>query len=67
MRYIGPFQIVQCVRVVAYRLILPTKLSHIHDVFHVSMLRKCQPNLNTFSQWYDVSIQEDMSYEETPV
>ena len=44
LRYIGPFQIVQRVGVVAYRLALPPELSHIHNVLYVSMLRKCQPD-----------------------
>lgn len=55
-RYIGSFQIVQRVGVIAYYLALPPELSRVHDVFHVSMLRKCQSDLNTIIQWYDVPI-----------
>ncbi|XP_024018739.1 uncharacterized protein LOC112090811 [Morus notabilis] len=66
-RYIGPFQITQRVGVVAYRLDLPLELSHVHNVFHVSMLRKCQPNPETIVQWYDVPIQYDTTYEEVPI
>ena len=40
-RFVGPFQIYKKVCLVAYKLILPQQLSHVHDVFHVSMLRKC--------------------------
>ncbi|KAL4291724.1 hypothetical protein GQ457_14G015070 [Hibiscus cannabinus] len=39
-RYIGPYEIVERVGSVAYRLLLPPELERIHDVFHVSMLRK---------------------------
>ncbi|KAL4279245.1 hypothetical protein GQ457_03G005370 [Hibiscus cannabinus] len=39
-RYIGPYEIVERVGSVAYRLLLPSELERIHDVFHVSMLRK---------------------------
>ncbi|KAK9204604.1 hypothetical protein WN943_014866 [Citrus x changshan-huyou] len=39
-RYIGPYEIVECIGPLAYRLALPTELSRIHNVFHVSMLRK---------------------------
>ena len=39
-RFIGPFEIVQRVGECAYRLALPPSLSGVHDVFHVSMLRK---------------------------
>ncbi|XP_011081477.1 uncharacterized protein LOC105164524 [Sesamum indicum] len=38
-RYIGPYEILEQVGPLAYRLALPTELSQIHDVFHVSMLR----------------------------
>ena len=39
-RFIGPFEIVHQVRECAYRLALPPSLSGVHDVFHVSMLKK---------------------------
>nr|GFD27679.1 retrovirus-related Pol polyprotein from transposon 17.6 [Tanacetum cinerariifolium] len=37
--FIGPFEILDRVGEVSYRLALPPKLSHVHDVFHVSLLR----------------------------
>nr|GFD54441.1 putative reverse transcriptase domain-containing protein [Tanacetum cinerariifolium] len=40
-RYVGPFEIVRRVGQVAYRLKLPQELSCIHDMFHVSNLKKC--------------------------
>ena len=39
-RFIGPFEIVQWIGECAYRLALPPSLSGVHDVFHVSMLKK---------------------------
>ncbi|CAM8977083.1 unnamed protein product [Rhodiola kirilowii] len=39
-RYIGPFEILERVGNVAYRLALPSTLSSVHTVFHISMLRK---------------------------
>ena len=39
-RYMGPYEIVERIREVAYQLRLPLELARIHDVFHVSMLRK---------------------------
>jgi len=39
-RYIGPFEILEIVGEVAYRLAFPPSLSAVHMVFHVSMLRK---------------------------
>ena len=38
-RYIGPYEILEKVGLLAYRLALPPELSQIHDVFNVSMLR----------------------------
>ena len=40
-RYIGPFEVIKVVGKAAYQLRLPAQLSEVHDVFHVSMLRKC--------------------------
>ncbi|GJW03984.1 putative reverse transcriptase domain-containing protein [Tanacetum coccineum] len=40
-RYVGPFEIVEHVGPVAYRLKLPQELSCVHDTFHVSNLKKC--------------------------
>ena len=40
-RYIGPFEILDGIGHVAYRLKLPQQLSKVHDVFHVSNFKKC--------------------------
>jgi hypothetical protein len=40
-RYVGPFKIVDRKEEVAYQLELPPQLSDVHDVFHVSQLKKC--------------------------
>ena len=39
-RYIGPFEVLERVGTIAYRLGLPSSLSGVHEMFHVSMLRK---------------------------
>ena len=44
LRYIGPFEILERVGTVAYRLALPPSLSGVHEVFHVSVLRKYTPD-----------------------
>ena len=44
LRFIGPYEIVSKVGLVAYRLKLPLELSRIHDTFHVLMLRKYIPD-----------------------
>jgi hypothetical protein len=40
-RFIGPFKILKRMGEIAYRLELPLQLSAVHDVFHVSQLKKC--------------------------
>ena len=39
-RFIKPFEILEKVGTIAYRLALPPNMSGVHEVFHVSMLRK---------------------------
>ena len=63
-RYIGPFEILQKIRDIAYKLVLPPQLSSIHDVFHVSMLKKYEPDINHVLDWQDLNLQEDITYEE---
>jgi hypothetical protein len=40
-RYVGPFQIIDRKGEVAYQLELPPQLSNVHNVFHISQLKKC--------------------------
>nr|GEX82154.1 putative reverse transcriptase domain-containing protein [Tanacetum cinerariifolium] len=40
-RYVGPFEVLERIGPVAYRLRLPQELSNVHDIFHVSNLKKC--------------------------
>nr|GFB84198.1 hypothetical protein [Tanacetum cinerariifolium] len=65
-RFIGPFEILDRVGEVLYRLTLPPQLSHVHDVFHVSLLRgyKYHP-LHVISYPFD-QIRTDLSYVEEP-
>ena len=44
-RFIGPFEILERVGIVAYRLALPPSMSGVHEVFHVSMLQRYTPDL----------------------
>ena len=65
-RYVGPFQIINKVGAVAYRLELPPNLSGIHNVFHVSTLKKCEfpPKIVELPL---TELQPDLSYEEHPI
>ena len=51
----------------AYKLILPQQLSLMHDVFHVSMLRKCTLDPTWVVDLQDVQISEYTSYVEEPL
>ncbi|XP_017976429.1 PREDICTED: uncharacterized protein LOC108661944 [Theobroma cacao] len=66
-RYIGPFEILERVGVVAYRLAVQPDLSNIHPVFHVSMLRKYNPDPSHVIQYENIQLQDDLTYEEQPV
>ena len=66
-RYIGPFKVLERVGTVAYRLVLPSSLSGVHEVFHVSMLRKYTPNPAHVVDWREITVVTDGTYEEGPV
>ncbi|KAM6577584.1 hypothetical protein CsatB_029421 [Cannabis sativa] len=66
-RFIGPFQILEKVGQVAYRLALPPALSAVHDVFHISMLRKYVSDPTHILSYEALELQPDLSYEEQPV
>ncbi|KAJ8749535.1 hypothetical protein K2173_025730 [Erythroxylum novogranatense] len=51
----------------AYRLALPLELSQIHDVFHVSILRRYRSDPSHIIQTSEVQLSDDLSYEEMPV
>ncbi|XP_070009484.1 uncharacterized protein, partial [Nicotiana sylvestris] len=66
-RFIGPFDILDRVGEVAYRLALPPSLSAVHPVFHVSMLRKYRGDPSHVLDFSTVQLDKDLSYEEEPV
>ena len=66
-RYTEPYEIVERIGKVAYRLRLPPELAKIHDVFHVSMLRKYIADHSHVLRDQLVGLKEDLTYEERPV
>ncbi|KAA0035603.1 pol protein [Cucumis melo var. makuwa] len=66
-RFVGPFEVLERIGLVAYRLALPPSLSTVHDVFHVSMLRKYVPDPSHVVDYEPLEIDENLSYTEQPV
>ncbi|XP_017976448.1 PREDICTED: uncharacterized protein LOC108661964 [Theobroma cacao] len=66
-RYSGPFHIIERIGPVAYRLELPLELDRIHNVFHVSMLKKYVPDPSHILEIPPIELQEDLKFEVQPV
>ena len=69
-RYIGPFPISERVGSVAYRVSLPDRFSSIHDVFHVSQLRRCLRDSESIIEQDildEVEISPNLTYEQQPI
>ena len=66
-RFIGPFEILERVGTIAYRLALPTSMSGVHKVFHVSMLRKYTLDPAHVVDWGQIEVDTDGTFEKGPV
>ena len=66
-RFIGPFEILERVGTVAYRLALPTRMSGVHEVFHFSMLRRYTPDPAHVVDWGEIEVDTYGTFEEGPV
>ena len=64
LRFIGPFEIVDRVGTVAYRLALPPSMLGVHEVFNVFMLRKYTPDLAHVMDWGGIEVDTDRTFEE---
>ena len=63
-RFIGPFEILDRMGTVAYRLVLPPSMLGVHEVFHVSMLRKYTPDPAHVVDWGQIEVDTDGTSEE---
>jgi hypothetical protein len=66
-RYIGLFPILERYGPAAYRLQLPESLSAVHNVFHVSQLKKCLWIPDQTIDVVDVALEPDLTYSEHPI
>ena len=67
LRFIGSFEILERVGSVAYRLALPLSMSGVHEVFHVSMLRRYTLDPAHVVDWGEFEVDTDETFEEGPV
>ena len=66
-RFIGPFEILERVGTIVYRLALPPSMSGVHEVFRVSMLRRYTLDLAHVVDWGEIEVDTDRTFEEGPV
>ena len=66
-RFVGPFEVLERVGKVAYRIALPPALSGIHNVFYKSILGKCIPDPSHVLSYETLQIRDDLSYEEISI
>ena len=66
-RYIWPFEVLKRVGTVTYRLALPSSLSIVHAIFHVSMLQKYNLDLTHVVDWGELVVNADVTFEEGPL
>ena len=66
-RFIGPYEVIEKVGEVAYRLALPPDLEKIHSVFHVLMLRRYRSDPSHVVSSETTEPRPDLTYEEEPV
>ena len=66
-RYIGSYEILERIGPLAYRLALPPKLSQVHNIFHVSMLRRYRSDPSHVLKVPEIEVSEQLTYIEEPV
>ena len=66
-RFVGPFKILKHIGIVAYELALPPTILGVHNVFHVSLLRKYIPDPSHVLNYEPLKIKDNLTYEEVPI
>ena len=66
-RYVGPFEIIERIGPVAYKLELPEELSRVHNTFHVSNLKKCLSDETLMIPLKEIRIDDKLNFIEEPV
>ncbi|GKA03656.1 putative reverse transcriptase domain-containing protein [Tanacetum coccineum] len=66
-RYVGPFEFLERIGLVAYRLRLPEELNSVHDTFHVSNLKKCLADATLHVPLNKINVDKTLRFIEEPV
>ncbi|GKF69837.1 hypothetical protein Tco_0202894, partial [Tanacetum coccineum] len=66
-RFVGPFEIIEKVGLMAYRLDLPKELNSVHDSFHVSNLKKCLADPTLQVPFDEIQVDAKLKYIEEPM
>ncbi|XP_021727251.1 uncharacterized protein LOC110694390 [Chenopodium quinoa] len=66
-KYVSPYEILERVGKVSYKLALPTEFEKMHDVFHISQMKKYVPDPKHVLQPESIQLDETLTYEEKPV
>ncbi|GJZ93525.1 putative reverse transcriptase domain-containing protein [Tanacetum coccineum] len=66
-RYVWPFEILERISFVAYRLRLPEELSGVHDTFHVSNLKKYLADASLHVSLNEIKVDKTLHFVEEPV
>ncbi|GKE36620.1 hypothetical protein Tco_1460025, partial [Tanacetum coccineum] len=66
-RYVGPFEILERIILVAYRLRSPKELNSVHDTFHMSNLKKCLADANLHMSLDEIKVDKILCFVEEPI
>ncbi|GKD61529.1 hypothetical protein Tco_1299038 [Tanacetum coccineum] len=66
-RYVGPFEILERIGLIAYRLRLPEELNSMHDTFHVSNLKKCLADASLHVLLDEIKVNKTLCFVKEPV
>nr|GEZ76651.1 putative reverse transcriptase domain-containing protein [Tanacetum cinerariifolium] len=66
-RYVRPFKVLDKVGIVAYKLVLPQELSRVHNMFHVSNLKKCHADEPLVVPLNGLHVDDKLHFVEEPV
>ena len=67
LRFIGPYEVIEKVGPLAYKLALPLELEKIHNAFHVSLLRRYRSDPSHVVSSETIELRLDLTYEDEPV